>query len=247
METKNEPFWSPEPDKSGEFKTGLPNMTMSGWGKAAGGEYGNVQIDGVTKVAGHLSAAYGMRSSGVTHVYGNVYAPELRCEGKLTVDGDAIARKLYLDGLCKIAGRIESDSVKLDGVLVAGGDIEAETFISRGSVKTDGLLNAGTVELGLAHKTSKVREIGGETVIVRRLDGSRWGWLWNWVVPEAESRLDAELIEGDIVRLEYTHAAIVRGGQIVVGKGCKIGRAEYKTSLTVHPEGVVEKGEKLGE
>ncbi|MHA6482277.1 hypothetical protein ACX1C1_10305 [Paenibacillus sp. strain BS8-2] len=231
---------------SGEHKMGLPNMTLSGLGKAAGGEYGNVQIDGVTKVFGHLSAAYGMRASGVSHVYGSVYAPEMRCEGKVTVDGDTIVRRMYVDGMCKIGGRIVCDSMKLDGLLTAGGDIEAETFISRGAVKTGGLLNAGTIEIGLAHKTSKIREIGGETVIVRRLDDSRWGWLWNWVVPNAESRLDAELIEGDIVRLEYTHADVVRGGQIVIGKGCRIGKVEYRTSLTVHPEGIVEKGEKYG-
>ncbi|MDQ6423356.1 FapA family protein [Paenibacillus sp. LHD-117] len=234
-------------EKGAERKGDLPNLTMSGWSRANGGEYGNVQIDGVAKVAGNLSAAYGIRAQGVVNVGGNVYAPELRCEGKVTVDGGMISRTVYLDGMLKVSGRIEADSLKLDGFLTAGSDIEAETFIGRGVVKTDGLLNAGTVELGLAHKTSKVREIGGETVIVRRLGGSRWSWLWSWALPSSESRLDAELIEGDIVRLEYTHAAVVRGGQIVIGKGCKIGKAEYKMRLTVHPEGVVDKEEKIGE
>lgn len=225
----------------------LPNLTMSGWGRAIGGEYGNVQIDGVTKVSGSISAAYGIRASGVTNIEANAYTPEMRIEGKLTVGGDLIARTMYLDGLCRVAGRIEADSVKLDGMLTTGGDIEAETFISRGAVRTTGLLNAGTIELGLAHKTSRIRELGGETVIVKRLAGNRWSWLWSWALPDADSRLDAELIEGDILRLEYTHAEVVRGEQIVIGKGCKIGKAEYKGRLTVHPDSVVEKEEKLGE
>jgi cytoskeletal protein CcmA (bactofilin family) len=256
METKNLETRKPETKnlemknletKDFERRGELPNLTMSGYGKASGGEYGNVQIDGVTKVAGHLSALYGIRSSGVTTIEGNVYTPELRSEGKLSVEGALIARTTLLDGMCKVGGRIEADSVKLDGMLTAGGDIEAETFIGRGVVKSEGLLNAGTIELGLAHKASKIREIGGETVIVSRLGGSGWGWLWSWAMPSAESRLDAEVIEGDIVRLEYTHAAVVRGGQIVIGKGCRIGRAEFKTRMTVHPDSIVEKEEKLGE
>lgn len=58
-------------------------------------------------------------------------------------------------------------------------------------------------------------------------------------------QLTAEVIEGDQLYLEYTHAEIVRGNTIEIGPGCVIKRIEYKTSLEVDESAKVDAQEKI--
>ncbi|HIC96284.1 TPA: hypothetical protein EYP12_06635 [Candidatus Bipolaricaulota bacterium] len=57
--------------------------------------------------------------------------------------------------------------------------------------------------------------------------------------------LEAELIEGDEISLEWTRARTVRGKKIEIGEGCEIERVEYSEELRVSPGAEVKERVKL--
>lgn len=87
-------------------------------------------------------------------------------------------------------------------------DCEAESLHARGSLVVNGLLNAGTIELKMNGPCSAA-EIGGDHITVR-LAGVR-GILNKWFKSSHNSILTSDIIEGDEIDLENTHARIVRG------------------------------------
>lgn len=83
--------------------------------------------------------------------------------------------------------------------------------------------------------------------MIRKKGNAAWGRLLGGMIPKLKIGLRAKLIEGDMLDLEYTSADVVRGGTVIIGQGCSIGRVEYRTGLTVHPDAQVGKEEKIGE
>ncbi|REK74352.1 hypothetical protein DX130_17665 [Paenibacillus paeoniae] len=224
---------------------GLPNLRMNGVIRAAGGFYDNVLVDGVGRVSGDVHAATAARVNGVLTVEGSMETPELKADGKLSIEGALKSGILHGNGIVKTGSHVTADSVKLSGILKAGGNVEAELLHLNGAITVQGLLNAGEIELGLSHVESRAHEIGGETIRVRRISSNSWKWLWKWAIPGSETRLVAGVIEGDDIQLEYTHADIVRGQRVTIGKGCKIGRVEYREQLTRHPGSEIGKEERI--
>ncbi|MEC3633215.1 hypothetical protein P9205_19595, partial [Bacillus velezensis] len=100
-----------------------------------------------------------------------------------------------------------------------------------GCINVAGLLNAGDVNIHLRYDRSRVKEIGGTSITVRRKPG---------FLKRKAGMLSAELIEGDAVYLEYTEADIVRGKRVEIGPGCKIGKIEYQTSCKSHEKSTVQ-------
>lgn len=215
---------------------GLPNLRMNGVIRAAGGTYDYVHIDGAGRIAGDVRAATAARVNGVLTVEGSMEAPELRADGKINIEGSLRGGMLNINGIVKSESHVAAETIRLHGILKADGNVEAERIHLHGALKVEGLINAGEMELGLTHMESRAGEIGGESIRVRRLHGSGWKWLLKWIIPGSETRLVANVIEGDDIQLEYTHADIVRGQRVMIGKGCRIGRVEYRDQLTRHPE-----------
>lgn len=79
------------------------------------------------------------------------------------------------------------------------------------------------------------------------MDGRLWNKLASSFIPKLKPELIAKMIEGDVLDLEYTNAEVVSGGVVKIGPGCNIGRVEYLSELTVHPDATVGKVEKYGE
>ena len=57
--------------------------------------------------------------------------------------------------------------------------------------------------------------------------------------------LEVETIEGDSVKLEATHAALVRGKKVKIGPKCKIDTVEYSESIEVDEDAKVKKQVKV--
>ncbi|RJE84312.1 hypothetical protein D3P07_23385 [Paenibacillus sp. 1011MAR3C5] len=223
---------------------GLPNLRMNGVIRAVGGTYEHVHVDGVGRIAGDVGVASAARVNGVLTVEGSMDTPELRADGKLNIEGVLKGRMININGIVKAESHVFAESIKISGILKADGNVEAEKVHLQGALKVEGLLNAGEMELGLSHMESRAGEIGGESIRVRRLRGSGWKWLLKWIIPGSETRLVAHVIEGDDIQLEYTHADIVRGQRVIIGKGCKIGRVEYRDQLTRHPDAEIGREER---
>lgn len=183
----------------------LQDLHIHGIGTAAGGVYDRMQIHGRGKI------------------HGSVECQTFEMHGVCTVHGDIQAERLEVHGQCSVDGNLSGTDVRMHGRMTVKGDCSAETFRGDGGFTIDGLLNAERIEIR-NFGASRVGDMGGQTIVVRREHGMLFG---KW------KRLTVDAIEGDDIQLEYTHAKVVRGKKVVIGRGCDIDRVEYTTNLQV--------------
>jgi cytoskeletal protein CcmA (bactofilin family) len=220
------------------------DLGINGSGSSTGGLFQNVRINGegtVTndldcldfrvngtgRVMGNVKAKH-IKVNGVTVIEGAVDSEQLIINGQTDIGGDLSVRQLKLHGKSDIGGNLTGDRLEIGGELTVQMDCEAEAFVAKGSFDIGGLLNAGNVEIHL-YGPCKVREIGGETIQVRRSGfGLSIQKIIHSLFPSFENRLTVDTIEGDDIYLEYTTAKVVRGIRVNIGPGCEIASIEYK-------------------
>ncbi|GIO33331.1 MULTISPECIES: hypothetical protein [Paenibacillus] len=219
-------------------------MRISGIGNSQGGYYSHVRVDGMAKINGDTDCI-SFDSNGTLTVEGSLQSESVTMNGTAKIEGRASANRMMLDGLVtikdqavchetlsangrlSIAGGLIGEKVEIFGSLKSGGGVQCETFNVHGGFNIDGLLNAGMIDVKLSIP-SKIKEIGGDAISVKRFKKVS---VLEQFVPAFSARLQAQVIEGDEIDLEYTEADIVRGNVVRIGKGCKVGRVEYKDRL----------------
>ncbi|MBT2575532.1 hypothetical protein J7E26_16545 [Bacillus sp. ISL-51] len=222
------------------------NLKLYGAGHAAGGSYHYVNIKGEGVVGEGLqsercrifgtgrflgdAAVNRFRIFGESEVEGNLSAGAISVFGTMKIGGSLRFREMKLKGLAEISGYAAGDHCDVKGSLTVKGDCETERFHAASCIDVAGLLNAGEIKINLRHDASRVKEIGGTSIAVKRKTG---------FFKRNEGTLSAELIEGDTIYLENTHAEIVRGKHVEIGPGCKIGKIEYQTSCKRHAQSSV--------
>lgn len=226
-------------------KNELPDLVMDGVNTAAGGRYHSVNINGVSKINGALSA-HTYSCDGVMKQNGDLSAEELEMNGTLNLKGNLQVGGMKLNGVVNGEGSLRGERCEMDGMLKLKGNCELEELTGEGVFTVGGLLSAGRIEFGLQGH-SEAGEIGVESLVIRKKGNAAWGRLLGGMIPKLKIGLRAKLIEGDTLDLEYTSADVVRGGTVIIGQGCSIGRVEYRAGLTVHPGAQVGKEEKIGE
>ena len=223
-----------------------PDMHVSGVNNAPGGYYRNATIEGVGKVIGDVQADGIFRLNGVVTVLGNVQAAEFNGDGKFNIEGCFAAGSARINGIVAVKGTVSGETLLLQGMLDANGDCELERFEAEGGFTVGGLLNAGMIDIRM-HAKCEAREVGGESIRVRKMSRSAWEKLWRWMFPKWAPEMTVELIEGDEVDLENTTASVVRGNHVIIGAGCHIERVEYRTSIAKHPSAQVNEEVKSGD
>jgi cytoskeletal protein CcmA (bactofilin family) len=211
---------------------------ISGSGKVEGNvkakEY---KTSGSSRITGDLEAE-DIRISGSSHITGDVKCEEIKVSGSAHIEKGLSGGEISISGSARIDESLRGEQVRISGGIDIKGDCESEEFIARGSFQIGGLLNAGSIDIGVSGFCS-VREIGGERIEVRELASAG---IWNKIISMFTSRsagLKADNIEGDDIYLEYTTAKIVRGNNITIGRGCVIDTVEYKEKLDMIDEGRV--------
>jgi cytoskeletal protein CcmA (bactofilin family) len=149
--------------------------------------------------------------------------------GDITVDGEWSGEEMKLLGQLTVRGGVRGRIVNVTGNLEARDYVEAEQLKIKGAITIDGLINAEHADIRL-YGPCRVKEIGGRRIDIRR---SSWMSVKNWIKSQMHTELNVSVIEGDDIYLEYTKADVVRGNRIHIGKGCVIGRVEYRQSLHV--------------
>ncbi|WP_379129452.1 hypothetical protein [Paenibacillus sp. sgz500958] len=223
----------------------LPDLICEGVSSAAGGTYDQVKIEGVGTATGSVIANT-FKGNGNIRVKGDLAAGELECNGMVNVNGDLRFGNMKADGMLGIGGAARGEVCVLNGLLRVKGDCELENFTGVGGFVIGGLLSAGHVDIKL-HGAGIAKEIGVESLVVRQIPQGRWNRMLGSIFPKLKPELSAAVIEGDTLDLEYTKAEVVRGNAVIVGKGCTIGRVEYRSELTVHRDAVIGQEEKTGE
>lgn len=234
---------------SGSSSGGKYNkVSIMGEGRINGDiECVDLKINGEGAVNGNLNAEHNVSILGEGRLGGNVDCTNLKVNGKGDLDGNLKAEgKVTVRGETEIKGNLKAQTVKVQGELEVKGelivdeakitgnistesDCNAEVFTAEGGFTIGGLLNADMLKINL-HWPSKACEIGGSEITVKSGKLSFLS-LKNRVMPGGRNELTVDLIEGDDVYLENTHAKVVRGTSVTIGPGCKIELVEYKNSF----------------
>ena len=180
---------------------------MSGVGKASGGTYQNVNMQGVGKVLGNIECV-NCSAEGVSTFSGSIKAQTIQLKGKASIEGD-----------------VSCETVNLEGQITISEKCDAEKFVGTGAFTIAGLLNAGEIFIQV-YGPSHTGDIGAETIRIEKEAGRS---LFSRL-----KRLSAETVEGDEIYLESTKANVVRGNRIVIGAGCDIDLVEYRTEFERH-------------
>jgi len=141
--------------------------------------------------------------------------------GNSKVYDEIKGRNFKVFGNLELIKKMTGESCHVKGLMSSKDSVELDALSVKGGLDIEGLLNVGKLTVTLAHSTSRIKEIGGETI---RIKGK---WL-NFF--GGQNRLVVESIEGDNIYLEHTTAKIVRGNHVTLGPGCDIELVEYQTS-----------------
>lgn len=234
--------------QSHEKKT---DLKISGAGNATGGVYDKVKIDGAGIVKGDIDCT-NFIANGSAKVQGQLKAGTIRVHGSASVEGPVQSeslqvygsgnfkhkvrsRSILVAGHCTIHGPSESKELELTGSLSVHGDVQSESLQSKGSFRVDGRLHAGKADIQMVGPCRADEVIGDEVTVTKK--GKKF---WEMLSFSFKSPgLEARLIEGDVLHLEYTEADIVRGHRVILGPGCKIRVVEYKEELRQDPDAMV--------
>ena len=217
-----------------------PRLIISGYGTAAGGEYSTVRINGRGKITGDVVCdeciingsgdiegtvrTKEMAINGTARITDSLHADELKVNGAAGFQKSVRCEQLTVSGSADIGDALSAQDIKVSGALKVTGGCSVERFNSSGRFEIGSLLNAGEINVSLHWSKSSAKEIGGETITVRRgargLDAIR-------SIFSIEPGLSADIIEGNDIDLEHTAAKVVRGTNVTLGSGCDIGLVEY--------------------
>ncbi|MCT8138359.1 polymer-forming cytoskeletal protein [Anaerobacillus sp. CMMVII] len=236
----------------------IGDLIINGNGSTAGGTFQKVRLNGNGKVNGDIECldfesngssklegkliAKNTVINGSGKFLGDVTSEQIRVHGSSKIEGTLSFKYLEVKGASKVTGAVKGEKLFVAGTLSVGEDCEAEEANFQGGFTIDGLLNADKITVRL-HGRSIVREIGGETIKVTKASSTILGL--ERFIKVLSRELVADVIEGDLVELEYTKAKVVRGNIIKLGLGCEIDLVEYKDELQINKQAVVKESIKI--
>lgn len=229
------------------------NVSIAGSGSFTGGSYGKVEISGCGKCTDPFSAD-SLTVSGSGNLAA-VDAGKLEISGSARFSGSVTAEKMSVSGSCVVEDACEADELEIagsmhtrkslrgtngtaDGSIRVDRDMEFERLTISGSIHVSGLLNAEALTLHLGGRC-EVGEIGGTEIFVD-VPPFHLGFLKKLLGTHAISTLKCGSIEGETIRLENTICDTVRGKNVIIGPGCKIGLVEASGELTIDPDSSVQ-------
>ncbi|MGE8207081.1 cytoplasmic protein [Heyndrickxia sp. NPDC080065] len=229
------------------------NLNIFGSGSYAGGHYNKIKVKGEATITDDIdchqfkihgtSSLLGNVKAGSISIFGTVDVKEniksdlIKIYGTLDTNGDLSINKMVIRGTGDIGGDVQGEELDVKGSISVKGDCEVETFQLDGGFQIGGLLNAGSINIGLKYGESRVKEIGGEAINIKKR--SSFFGLGKHV-----GNLTTELIEGDHIYIEYTNAKVVRGNSVEIGPGCEIDLVEYKENYNQHKSATVKEKKK---
>ncbi|MBO9608545.1 MAG: hypothetical protein J7639_21505 [Paenibacillaceae bacterium] len=212
------------------------DLRLIGTNTSGGGSFGTVKITGEAVLLSDTSCRK-FGCTGTLQVNGSMRADEFRLTGECKVEGDFRAGRLRTIGQLEVAGSVRGGELKVTGEMRMGAaGCEVDRLTVSGIVRTEGLISADSVDIRL-YGPARAGEIGGGSITVRRARIASFKHLFQ--PQHAAGELDADTIEGDVVHLEYTRAAVVRGNRVTIGPGCDIGCVEYRESFSRSAKSVV--------
>ncbi len=247
-------------------------MNISGSGCITAGEYnekisisgsgrmeGNIRCialscSGSVKGSGSVSCSEEIRISGSCQLDGGISAHHITASGSARIGQDIKAETtVKASGAISCGGSIQCASLIGSGAVIIGKEAEAEEISISGKIKCTGLMNAEKIDISLvaSGNDNRIGSIGGSEIRIHN------DWCKN-KVSRSVARLPLlsklvgsaglvvdELVEGDVVALEWVKCPKVTGRVVAIGEGCDIELVQYSEEIEIHPDAKVGKCEKI--
>ncbi|WP_294345256.1 cell shape determination protein CcmA [uncultured Clostridium sp.] len=228
------------------------DMKLSGSGSIVEGEYENISVSGSVKILGNIKAR-DIKISGSVKGEGSIHSNSLSVSGSMHINGGTeVEENIKISGSAKIGGVVKAKNIKTSGALNINNDVNFEEMKCSGSLYVNGncegssinicgqsniseLLSADNIKIVLEGNSS-IKEIGGANIKIQRNSNNGILKIFSFM---KDKYLEAEVIEGDNIYLEYTNCKVVRGKNITIGPKCKIDKVEYGDNLEVDGNSVV--------
>lgn len=243
-------------------------MNISGSGTISAGEYndrisvsgsgrlsGNVRCVGLRcsgslHADGYVRCAEDLHVSGSCHVAGAAQAKDMRISGSFHVGEDlTVENGAHVSGAMTCGGKVRCVTLSCSGGVSVKGDIEGEDVRVSGKLDCGGLLNAERIDL---YSHGHVGSIGGSEIRIhdeewrKKTKINRMPLLSSLVGAGHNGHMTVdELIEGDVVALEYVTVPKVVGRVVAIGEGCEIDLVQYSEAIEIHPKAKVGKQERI--
>lgn len=243
-------------------------MNISGNGTISAGEYndrisvsGSGKLDGNIRCvglhcsgslhgSGYVHCSEDIHVSGSCHVQGAVQAKELKISGSFHVGEDlTVENDAKVSGSMTCGGSVSCGTLACSGGVSVRGGIEGEDVRVSGKLDCGGLLNAERIDL---YSYGHVGSIGGSEIRIhdeewrKKTKINRMPLLSSLVGAGHNGHMTVdELIEGDVVALEYVTVPKVVGRVVAIGEGCEIDLVQYSEAIEIHPKAKVRKQEKV--
>jgi hypothetical protein len=206
----------------------------------------DILVNGILKVEGKTKAVKG-KVNGSADFNNNIEFDSLVVMGKSISKGDSKIKNLKIEGQMKISKNLTADEVNVFGILNVNGNCNSEYFKTKGAFTVNGMLNADTINIEIYGK-STANEIGGEKITVIKGKKNYFDKIIKSLFSSFnifDSRLIANVIEGDEIHLEFTKAKIVRGDRVKIGPGCEIESVEFKNKFELSEKSTVKENKKI--
>ena len=243
-------------------------MNISGSGSISAGEYNDrISVSGSGKLngnvrcvglhcsgslhgSGYVHCTEDIHVSGSCHVQGTVQAKELKISGSFHVGEDlTVENGAKVSGSMTCGGSVSCGTLACSGGVSVGGGIEGEDVRVSGKLDCGGLLNAEKIDL---YSCGHIGSVGGSEIRIhdeewkKKSKVSRMPLLSSLIGSGHSNRMRVdELIEGDVVALEYVTVPKVVGRVVAIGEGCEIDLVQYSEAIEIHPKAKVGKQEKI--
>lgn len=223
------------------------NMSISGAGRIAPGEYENIRISGSGKLCG-LIRCVSLHTAGACKGESLDCSGQTKAAGSCSFSGDVFSNKLQCSGSFSCGGNLRTNSLSICGGASVKGDITTETATIIGAIKCKGLLNAETIRIksdGFCH----IGSIGGSNVQIRPENSSsillRMPLLARLFRKKWQTIQIENHIEADVIEILNVSAPRVSGRIVSIGEGCQIDLVQYSETVEISPKANVGRTEKI--
>lgn len=222
---------------------------INGGGSIGGGVFADLSINGAGTVTGGVDCVtYTVNGAGV--LQGDLVAQTAVFNGSGTVNGSAQVGSLTVNGDGSVRDGAGIGALTVKGSLTVGGGFAGRTVDVRGRMKVGGDFTCdsltGECQLDIAgalvspvidirvYSDCRATRISGDSV--RIAEGKALGSILSVF---GRQEFTVTEVVGTTVHLEHVVASVVRGENVTLGEGCRVGRVEYTATYTPLPGALV--------
>lgn len=193
----------------------IEQMSVDGIGTILGGDYQNIDVNGIGRIRGEVKAQR-LSVNGLATAHGNLRISEvLDINGMMRLHGSVDAERIVLNGSAHFFRRVQAAFLEGDGRILADREVYATEM-----------------RLGIAESGAYIQSLHGDEIEVHlgRSDRSNIHIYLPFSRIKPGS-LTCDLIECETLKAEHLVCRTVRCKNARLGEGCRIDTLEYTGEL----------------